>query len=218
MAIAVTFLLCGCQTAMKLATEARIRGNTKPPTNFYLDEDQIQEIQRVAMMPVHAPNVGLTSERDIDEQFISKLTATQLFEVIFINREDLSRMFGQRSFSSAAPLTDSLFKYLKETTDADAVVFFDITSYQPFRPIKVGVRGKIIRLPDKTLLWAVDELYDSAIRKTSKDAVAYEKKYLSRFETSKKYDSILISPIRFTAFAAEKSVLSLPPNSLSRNY
>jgi hypothetical protein len=218
LAIAVTMLLSGCQTTRKIVSAIGIGDPPEHSTNFYLDEEEIMGVQRVVMMPVHAPNVGLSSEHDIDEQFLSKLTATQLFEVVSISREDLARRFGRRSFSSAEPLTNTLFQYIQETSEADAVVFFDITTYHPFRPIKIGVRGKMIQLPDKEVLWALDELYDSANRKTSKEAVAYEKRYLSGLESSKGHDSILISPIRFTAYAAEKSLLSLPLNSLSRNY
>lgn len=217
-AVTLVALLTGCQTTKTIASKIGIGTPPAQPNNFYLDEEQIMEVQRVVMMPVHAPDIGLTAERDLDEQFLSKLTATQLFEVVSISREDLVRRFGRRSFSSATPLTDSLFNYIKEASDADAVVFFDITSYHPFRPIRIGVRGKIVRLPDQEVLWAVDELYDTANRKTSKEAIKYEKKYLSRFESSKGHDSILMSPIRFTAYAAEKSVLSLPTNSLSNMY
>ena len=218
LALTAVLVLSGCQTTRKIV--ARV-GIGKPPpqaNNFYLDEEKIMHVQRVVMMPVHAPNVGLTSERIIDEQFLSKLTSTQLFEVVSISREDLARRFGRRSFSSAVPLTDTLFRYIQETSDADAVVFFDITTYHPFQPLKIGVRGKIVNLPDKEVLWAVDELYDAANRKTSEEAKRYEKKYLTQLESSKQHDSILLSPVRFTAYAAEKSVMTLPSNSLSRMY
>lgn len=169
-------------------------------------------------MPVHAPDAGLTTESEIDEQFLTKLTATQLFEVVMISREDLARRFGQRSFSSASVLSDSLFKYIRDVSDADAVVFFDISTYHPFQPLKVGLRGKMISLADQKIIWAVDQLYDAGVKKTRNDAVKYEKKYLSQYDSSSHHDSILMSPSRFMAYAAERSVLTLPKNSLSQSF
>ncbi len=170
------------------------------------------------MMPVHAPNAAMTTESDIDQQFLAKLTATQLFEVVLLSREDLVRRFGQRSFSSAAVLSDSLFEYIDEVTSADAVAFFDVSSYHPFQPIKVGIRGKLITLQEQKMVWAVDELYDASVRKVSKEAMKYEKKYMARFESSKQHDSILVSPTRFMSYAAENSILTLPENTLSQSF
>lgn len=208
----------GCQTTKKMARSVGIGQKPQPPSNFYLDDQRIYDIQRVAMMPVHAPNAALTTESDIDQEFLSKLTATQLFEVVLLSREDLTRRFGRRSFSSASVLSDSLFDYIGEVTAADAVVFFDITTYRPFKPIKVGIRGKMITLNDQKIVWAVDQLYDASSRKTSKEAMKYEKKYMAEFEAGNQHDSILMSPTRFTAYAAEHTILTLPENSLSQSF
>ena len=208
----------GCQTTKNLARSVGMSPKNERPSNFYLDDQRIYDIQRVVMMPVHAPDAALTTEYDIDQQFLAKLTATQLFEVVQVSREDLTRRFGRRSFSSASVLSDSLFEYIEEVTAADAVVFFDITSYHPFKPIKLGVRGKMITLIDQKMVWAVDQLYDASSRKTSRNAVKYEKKHLADFDAGEMKDSILMSPTRFTAYAAEHTILTLPENSLSQSF
>lgn len=210
-------LLTGCQSTQQFARSVGIAESPPRPGNFYLNEEKIFDIQRVVMLPVHAPAAGLATESDIDLQFLSKLTGTQLFEVVSLSREDLARRFGQRSFSSAGALSQSLFEYIEATTSADAVVLFDITTYHPFQPIKVGVRGKIISLGEQEILWAVDELYDAGARKTSRDAEMYEKRHRVQFPSSKQHDSILMSPTRFMAYAAERCILTLPKNSLSDN-
>ena len=217
-ALLLLTMLTSCQTTQKMARSMRFTDKPTTPSNFYLDKDRVDSVQRVVMMPVHAPDAGLTTESDIDREFMTKLTATQLFEVVPISREDLARRFGQRSFSSATVLSDSLFAYIDDITEADAVVFFDITTYHPFQPIKIGVRGKMITLQEQKIIWAVDEMYDASVRKVSRDAVKYERKYMAQFESSKQHDSILMSPTRFMAYAAESSILTLPENSLSQSF
>ena len=211
-------LFTGCKTTQNMATRVGLGNHNRVPSNFYLDEAKIANIQRVVMMPVHAPNAGLTSEAEIDQQFLSKLTETQLFEVVYISREDLTRRFGQRSFSSASVLQNTLFEYIYEFSSADAVVFFDLTTYHPFQPIQVGIRGKMITLQDQEIVWAVDEIYDACTKSVSKEAIQYEKKHLTQFEPSKQYDSILMSPTRFMAYSAEKCILTLPENSLTQKF
>lgn len=217
-AMACLCLLAGCQSSQQFARKVGLAEQPKRPGNFYLDEETIVEVERVALLPVHAPAAGLANEAEIDTQFLSKLTATQLFEVVSLSREDLARRFGQRSFSSAGILNQSLFDYIQATTAADAVVLFDITSYHPFQPIRVGVRGKLITLQDQQVLWAVDELFDAGAQHISRDAEVYEKRHMAQFPTSKQHDSILMSPSRFIAYAAERCILTLPPNSLNDNF
>jgi hypothetical protein len=218
MAAVLICLLGGCQSSRQ-AARGYIKGGTDPnDRNFYADPTRIDAVKRVALMPVHAPTTGLANEPEIDQQFISKLTATRLFEVVAVPRDDLARRFGQRSFSSAGILTDTLFEFASETTAADAVFIFDLTIYQPYQPIKIGIRGKLISLEDQSILWAVDELIDASRTQVSRDAQRYEKRKLTQLKTTRHHDSILISPNRFLSYAVEHCLLTLPENSLNQNF
>jgi len=190
-------------------------GQPKPPTNYFLDAPRLASVKRVAVLPVFASGVGLQAEKDLDAQFVAKLNSTQLFEVVTLSREELSRRFGQRAFHSAGILTDSLFVYIEQVTQADAVMLFDITTYQPYKPIKIGIRGKLIGMRDRQIYWAVDELHDASIRTTSQAAIAYERDTMAPFDKNHRYRSILSSPTRFTSFAVSRCLQSLPLHSIS---
>jgi hypothetical protein len=209
--VMTAILLAGCQTTKNLAG---LGDGGNPSKNFYIDPEAINRIERVVLMPVHAPTVGLPFESEIDTVFASKLTAIRLFEVVTISREDLVRRFGKRSFNSAEPLSEVLFRYAAEASNADAVVMFDLTTYHPYQPIRIGIRSKMIDIKNQEVLWAVDELFDASSRKTAKRASNYERKSVSKFPASKQKGSILVSPMQFTGYAAEQCIDTLPENSL----
>jgi hypothetical protein len=207
----------GCQKMEKIPTPFQ-EENTPLPANFYLEKDSIQPIRRVVMIPVHAPQISLNAQTELDLAFQNKINATQLFEVVFLPRENLSRRFGIRSFDSAAPLPDTLFSYIQESVNADAVCFFDITAYHPFRPIRIGIRAKLIDLKSKKTLWAFDDIFDAGNTEVAASAVRYERKRLANKRPTGHPDSILISPSRFTVFALDSALLTLPENTIQHKF
>jgi hypothetical protein len=209
-------LSSGCGSTQSARGGGLWGGRVETPSNFYVDKLRVAAVNRVVLMPVYAPGVGLSAEKDLDTQFQAQLNGTQLFEVVTLSREELARRFGQRAFHAAGILTDVMFEYIEQVSQADAVLFVDISSYQPYQPIRIGIRGKLISLRDREVLWAVDVLYDGSDKRISEAAVAYEKKSRAPFDKKHRYRSILGSPARFTAFAVDRCLQTLPPHSNSR--
>jgi hypothetical protein len=216
MTVLVLALGSGCGSTRSGAGGSSWGGRVRAPTNFYVDKLRVAAVNRVVLMPVYAPGVGLVAEKDLDAQIHAQLNGTQLFEVVTISREDLARRFGQRAFHAAGILTDVMFEYIEEVSQADAVLFVDISSYQPYQPMRIGIRGKLISFRDREVIWAVDELYDGSDKRISAAAIAFEKKTRAPFDKKHRYRSILVSPARFTAFAVDRCLQTLPPHSNSR--
>jgi hypothetical protein len=190
----------------------------EPPSNSYLDKDAVKAIERVVLMPMHAPETDLATRADLDRLFHSKLNATQLFEVVVITRESLLHRFSHESFDSSGRISQGLLDYLASSTKADAVLMTDLTGFHPYAPIQIGIRAKLVRFDDQSIIWAIDEVFDAASKTTSDQARAYEKRHIASFDKNHRYEGILVSPNRFSGFAMERCLLTLPPNTLSRNF
>lgn len=205
-------LFAGCSTTVDYVKNRVLPEPPAPatePTNFYIEPSDVAPIRRIALMPVYSPDTNHQTQAILDQAFFNKLSETQLFEVVMITREDLARRFSARAFNSAAPITDTLFNYIEEATYADAVVFFDVTSYRPYKPVKLGIRSKMLRLEDRKIIWAIDQSFDTGDQRVAEEALDYQSEIRANPTPTHQPDRILISPSVFIYFAAERSVQTL---------
>ena len=94
--------------------------------------------------------------------------------------------------------------------DAQAVLFVDVTAYQPYRPLTLGIRAKLASVADHRLVWSFDEIYSTndprvvaAVRRF------YEHNELGNLPFDLTPDD-LQSPGRFAAYAANQTFETLP--------
>ncbi len=209
---ALSGIFAGCSTTVDFVKTAVLPEPPTPatqPTNFYIEPSEVDTIRRIALMPVYSPNTNHQTQAVLDQAFLNKLSETQLFEVVMITREDLARRFSARAFNSASPIPDTLFNYVEEATYADAVVFFDVTSYSPYKPVKLGIRSKMMRMEDRKIIWAIDQSFDTGDQRVAEEAIDYQSDIRANPTPTRQPDRILISPSVFIYFAAERSVQTL---------
>ena len=72
----------------------------------------------------------------------------------------MKKLFGQRRISSNSNLPENFLTTIEEYTAANGVLFVDLDSYSPYRPISLGVRAKLVDLKSGEFMWAIDETFD----------------------------------------------------------
>jgi len=181
------------------------------PSNHQGDARLPRDLQRVAMLPAHGGNhADPESSSALDPVLLAALQRQVRFEVVTISREDCRRLFGAGSIGSTEALPPGLLEKIAATYAVDAVLFTDITVYQPYRPLTVGLRGKLASAKDMRLVWAFDEVFsgeDAAMRTSVHD-------YYANVDKSRAMDvssAVLQSPTRFGAVAADLMFRTLPP-------
>lgn len=182
------------------------------PANFNGVKILPADMRRVLVLPAYG---GPVAEREaaaaLDEALLVALQKTARFEVVTISREELQRRFGQQEFSSAAVLPRGFLEELGRIHGADAVLFVDLTLYQPYPPVAVGFRAKLATIQEVKIVWTFDDSFSSA-----NPAVVNSLKRASRKEGSSAMPvdmsvGILQSPRRFASYAADAMFDTLPP-------
>jgi len=216
----ILLFLAGCQSARMEHREVFQKHLPATfPSNYHVEDSRVLELRRVLILPVtNGPGIKNTSLEAIDQAFRARLTDTRLFEVVPIDRDTLSRITGSPTFGSVQPLPESLLHYASETLQADGILTIDLTSYHPYRPIRMGTRCMLVDLKTKEVVWAVDETFDSARADVASEAMRYEARTRTAAFPVSTGSSILRSPRRFSEFAAEMCFLSLPENRLSPKF
>jgi hypothetical protein len=139
-----------------------------PPVAAYVPvnhrgEDRLPaEIHRVAVLPAYGGDVtDPESATALDLVLLSALQRQMRFEIVTLSRDDCRRLFGSGSVGSTDALPPGLLEKIATTYAVDAVLFTDITVYQPYRPLALGFRSKLATVRDVRLVWTFDEVFSA---------------------------------------------------------
>lgn len=204
------FFLQGCSLTQKAQDLWR---GTPPPftaTNAYTTGTLREELDRVLVLPIYYEADGQPDLSLLDNVFASELNKTLLFEVVPVTRNALQRQIGQAQFSSVELLPPTLFASLKKMYGAQAVLFIDLTHYDPYRPIAVGLRCKLANLNDGTIIWAFDQVFDAGDPRVAQAAMQFFEQLNTNPYPLNRAESILQSPQRFSRYVAFATFQTLP--------
>ncbi|MFO1450516.1 MAG: hypothetical protein U1F61_20320 [Opitutaceae bacterium] len=201
----------GCETVPP--SDGARQGPFFTPTNTRGVERLPAAIRRVALLPAAGgPGVVEESLIRMDEALLAEFTRTARAECVPVSRELLARIAGVRQIDSAAALPHDLLSRIKSSTQADAVVFVDITSYSPYPPLAIGLRAKLVNVESSDILWAFDAIFDSAkpaVRNSARRHALAEGNTFTM--TADMSATILQNPSRFAAYVGAATFATLPP-------
>jgi hypothetical protein len=180
------------------------------PTNFQRETSTVG-IRRVVVLPVWVGGTTPTeSAAALDEVFLTALQHQNRFEVVSLSREDCRRQFRTEALSSSSALPHDLLSKLRRDFAADAVLFIDLTVFQAYKPLKLGLRAKLATIDGSRLVWTFDNLFSA-----DEPAVANSaRRHFLNHDKSVPADltaGVLQSPSRFAAYAATAMFATLPP-------
>ena len=170
------------------------------------------EVRRVLLLPVWGGvSVPPETAETLEEVFATELQKQMRFEVVRLSRTECQQRFGAPEFSSTAALPHDFLTVLGREFAAAAVLFVDLTAYQPYRPLILGVRAKLATVEQTRLLWTFDEIF-SADDPLVGNSVRH---YFGGTDASgiplDTGHGALQSPSKFAAYVAAATFNTLPP-------
>jgi hypothetical protein len=208
-ALAALCLLSGCEFLDITVPEPPVPPYV--PVNFHGEARLPAGLHRVALLPAHGGTVtDAESAAALDPVLLTALQRQARFEIVAISRADCHRMFDAGSFGSADALPPGLLEKLAQVYAVDAVIFTDITVYQPYRPLAVGFRAKLATVHDVRLVWSFDEVFSAG----QAAMLTSVRDYYEGGDRAAPVDvssSVLQSPTRFGAVASDLMFKTLPP-------
>lgn len=209
--LAATLWLAGCELTPDLNDPVRY-GPFYTPKNYAAEKQLPADVRRVLVLPV---SIGRVAPEEtaaaLDGVITTVLQEQQRFEVVPLGRAECQRLFGAAEFSSTAALPHGMIEQLATRYAVDAVLFTDITAYQPYRPQTIGLRSKLATVRDVRLLWTFDEIIsasDPAVANSARRRPVESAQGRGPVDLS---PGTLLSPTRYAAFAAGEMFRTLPP-------
>lgn len=181
------------------------------PKNFSGDPNLPLTMRRVILLPVSGGDVtSPETAAELDSVFATALGRQERFEVVTLTREECLRRFGREALSSASALPTDLLKTLGHDFGADGVMFVDLTAFEAYRPLQLGVRAKLAFVADSRLVWSFDEVF-------SADNPVIANSVRRYFESNSPTDipmdnssSAFISPTKYATYVADTVFKTLP--------
>jgi TolB-like protein len=114
-------------------------------------------VRRVAIMPFVNRSRYAGASKQLTEAFTLELRKTRKFDLLSVaSDEPLARLAATRSRFDAVES-----RMLGETLNVDAILVGEISMYEPYRPIAIGLRVVMIDARSGRVIWSVDELLDT---------------------------------------------------------
>lgn len=210
-ALAFAVLLSGCYTPPPGWLGPGVVEPRHVPANHLGVLTLPPEVRRVVLLPVSGGAlVTPEAAAALDPVFAAALQRRMRFEVVPVSRAWCRRYFGADEFSSAAALPHDFLVRLGTDHAADAVLFVDVTAYRDHRPLTLGLRAKLATVAGPRLLWSYDEILSTDDAAVAASAREYARAGARAGVPVDLSASVLQSPSRFAAFAADTAFGTLP--------
>ena len=181
------------------------------PKNYVGDVNLPFVMKRVVLLPVCGGDVTPPeTAAELDSVFATALGRQMRFEVVTLSREECLRRFGRETVSSASALPIDFLKNLGHDFGAQGVLFVDLTAFQAYRPLELGVRAKLASVSDTRLIWSFDEVFSADNPEVANSVGQY---FSSNSPTDIPMDNAaaaFISPTKYATYVANTVFKTLP--------
>ncbi len=126
--------------------------------------DYLTTVGRVAIVELDNNSSYPKISADVTEKLYQSLQKKQIFGLTVVRQNDPSWRSLQLDLDSKYALEQLLA--IHETLKCDAVLLGTITEFRPYPHMTIGLRLKLIDLRDGQLLWALEQIWDSADKTT----------------------------------------------------
>ena len=222
--VMTAILSVGCHVLPPLPNAVQDMGPRYRPTNVYRRASVLPvQIRRVALLPVVTPSSGAFLDAGVETLgplIYAELEKCKRFEVIPVSGEELRQWTGKPGWRTDEPLPTDFFARVSEATGCDAILFCQLTRYQPYQPLAVGWKFSLVANPPPGPLsaqgmkdrveWAADEVLDAGEPGVANAARDYYGQHLRNEAPSADATTILSSPVRFGQYTLGALLETLP--------
>jgi hypothetical protein len=222
--VATAILSTGCHVLPPLPNEVQDMGPRYRPSNIYRPTNSLSsQIKRVAVLPLITPaTTGFLKAgvETLGPLLYAELEKCKRFEVIPVSPDQLKQWTGKIGWRADEPLPPDFFARVSDATGCDAILFCQLTRYEPYQPMAVGWKFSLVANPPPgpisaqelkgKIVWSADEVLDAGEPGVANAARDYYGRHLRNEAPSADPSTILTSPARFGQYTLAALLDTLP--------
>lgn len=203
-------LLAGCEALPK--RDGAREGPFFQPAVFFATSKLPADVRRVVVLPIADKGVNPEgSLASLSASIVRTLNLAARFECVHMTPEECTAFTHTRSISSVDTMPHDFFDRLAAEYNVDGVMFIDLTHYSAYPPISIGIRAKLYRIRDRSMLWAVDQTFSAANPLVSNSARRHWLKAEPSGTPSDMSATVLQNPGKFADYVMTAVFDTLPP-------
>ena len=193
MLLLLAVLLSGCRSQ---------NSPPAPAANFYYrnPDKKFITIGRVAIVELQNDSSYPQISSDITGSLYQAFQKRQVFGLTLIRQDDPA----WRSLQLEPDATYSLEQLsdIREALKCDGVLIGTVTEYRPYPHMTVGLRLRLLDLRDGKLVWALEQIWESADKTTEKRIKSYFKSEKRDGFAPLNANLAAVSPLEFIKFVS----------------
>ncbi len=204
-------LAMGCSSVAKRLTDPSYTGPFRSQFNHSsMGFDVLKTISRVAILPTALPEGGLGTPQseaatEVQAGIIAELRQDGPFEAVFYQPPKGRWLQGALELRTTEALPSQLLQDVQRQTSAEAILFSSLSTYQPYPPLRIGIKLTLVRVHDGAVLWQFDDGFNAGEAATLNDARKYLRESLG-IETDPPPALSVDSPQRFIRYGVSRAV------------
>jgi hypothetical protein len=168
---------------------------------YYLNlNKKLTDIGRVAIIELDNDSSYPQVSNDVTAALFQALQKKQVFGLKVVHQNDPSWRSLQLDQNSAYTLNELLA--IRDALRCDGVLLGTLTEFRPYPHMAVGLRLKLLDLRDGELLWALEQVWDSADKTTEKRIKNYFKSEKREGFAPLHERLVAVSPLEFIKFVS----------------
>jgi len=177
---------------------------------YYLNPDKnLSSIGRTALVELTNNSNFPQISTDVTEALYQGLQKKQVFGVTVIRQSDPARQSLQLDTNTAYTLEQ--LSEIRRTLNCDAILIGNVTEFNPYPHMTIGLRLKLIDLTDGQLLWALEQIWDTADKTTEDRIKTYYNRHLLPGSATLREKLGTVSSLQFIKFVAYETAETLQP-------
>jgi len=168
-------------------------------TQYYSNPGKnLGKIGRISIVELKNNSSYPAISADVTKALFQTLQKKQVFGLAVVQQNDSQWRSLQVDLDSAYTLEQLVS--IQKTLKCDAILVGTVTEYQPYPHMIMGLQLKMLDLKDGQLIWALEQIWDSADKTTEYRIKNYFKCHIRSGFAPLREDLVAISPLRFIDF------------------
>jgi len=195
----LTVLPLGCQL---------YKTDISAANHYYLNPNKdLSAIGRVAIVELNNNSSYPAISTDVTEALFQALQKKQLFGLTLLRQSDPAWRSSRLDMNSTNTLDQLLIA--RKTLKCDAILTGTITEYHPYPHMAIGLRLKLVDLTDGQLIWALEQIWDTADKTTQYRIKDYFHSQMRSGFAPLREEVVAVSPLKFIKFVAYEAAITL---------
>jgi hypothetical protein len=200
--IIITSLMAGCTYYPETHSQT---------DHYYINKD-LYAVGKVAIVELENKSSSPQIAPDTTEAIFQAMQKKQIFSVNVVQQNDSA--WKNLNLDINTKYDTRKFGEVQEALKCNAALLGTITHFQPFPHMAIGLRLKLIDLEDGKLLWALEQIWDTADKTTEKRIKKYFQYQVRSGYAPLREQVVTISTAKFVKFVAYEVSETMKPSPI----